>query len=278
MSRSGLACLRGTALAAAGALCAVLVAGGCGGASTEDLYARATRAAFELDHDEALALTRRCLEREPDHVKALILQGYCRYRLMTAEELARDCSPVVTPLEKAAQLAPADFVAQYYHGWMLFEAGQYGRALGPLERAYELRAQCPDREDNVLAMLSMCCVHQNLSRGRTYLQALRRFRGFERSPLVYNAIGVLNVKQQDYQGALAAFMEALNRDPNHPVVLQNLAVLFDERLQRTDEAMRYYARAIAARQALRDSSRQDEIRRRLKQLAAERRRPAGRRP
>jgi tetratricopeptide (TPR) repeat protein len=258
---------------------AVLLAGGCtGGPGVEQLYADATRAASGCRYEEALSLTERCLSQQPDHVKALILHSYCRYRLLTPEQMRRDSSTVVTPVEKAARLAPQDFMAQYFHGWMLFEAGQYGRALEPLERAYDLREQCPDRDDAVLVMLSMCCVNQNLARGRTYLQALRRFRGFERSALVYNALGVLNAKQQDYQGALGSFMEALRRDPNHAVVLMNLAVLYDERLQRPDESMRYYSRAIAARQAMRDTTRQDEMRRRLKQLAAEGRRPATGRP
>lgn len=252
-----------------------LLAGGCtGGPGVEQLYARATQAAYACKYDDALSLTERCLEQQPDHVKALILQSYCRYRLLTPEQMRRDTTAVVKPVEKAALLAPQDFMAQYFYGWMLFEAGQYGRALEPLERAYDLRAQCPDRDDAVLVMLSMCCVNQNLARGRTYLQALRRFRGFERSALVYNAIGVLNAKQQDYQGALGSFMEALRRDPNHAVVLMNLAVLYDERLQRPDESMRFYNRAIAARQAMRDTTRQDEMRRRLKQLVAAGRRPA----
>jgi tetratricopeptide (TPR) repeat protein len=252
-----------------------LLSGGCtGGLGVEQLYSRATHAAYACKYAEALALTERCLDQQPDHVKALILHSYCRYRLLTPEQMRRDSSTVVTPVEKAARLAPQDFMAQYFHGWMLFEAGQYGRALEPLERAYDLRSQCPDRDDAVLVMLSMCCVNQNLARGRTYLQALRRFRGLERSALVYNAIGVLNVKQQDYQGALGSFMEATRRDPNHAVVLMNLAVLYDERLQRPDESMRYYNRAIAARQAMRDSTRQDEMRRRLKQLVAAGRRPA----
>jgi tetratricopeptide (TPR) repeat protein len=276
MKTRWLAAMKFHALAIALILTVVAIAGGCGGSmATEELYSRATHAAFALDFDEALSLTRRCLDREPDHVKALILQGYCRYRLMTPEDRTRDSSPVITYVEKAARLAPDDFLAQYYFGWMLFETGDFGRALKPLERAYELRAQCPDGDDNVLAMLSMCCVNQGLDRGRTYLQALRRFQGFERSPLVYNAIGVLSAKKQDNQGALGSFMEALKQDPNNAIVLQNLAVLFDERLQRPEEAMRYYARAIAARQAMRDSTRQDEMRRRLRQLAADRRRPLG---
>lgn len=252
-----------------------LLSGGCtGGPGVEQLYSRATHAAYDCKYDDALSLTERCLDQEPDHVKALILQSYCRYRLLTPEQMRRDSSTVLTCVEKAARLAPEDFMAQYFHGWMLFEAGQYGRALEPLERAYELRSQCPDRDDAVLVMLSMCCVNQNLARGRTYLQALRRFRGFERSALVYNAIGVLNAKQQDYQGALGSFMEALRRDPSHAVVLMNLAVLYDERLQRPDESMRYYRRAMAARQAMRDTTRHAEIQRRLKQLVAAGRRPA----
>jgi tetratricopeptide (TPR) repeat protein len=258
---------------------ALLLAAGCtGGPGFEQLYARATQAAFDCKYDDALSLAERSLAQRSDDVKALILKGYCRYRLMTPEQMRRDSSTVMTPLETAVGLAPQDFMAQYFCGWMLFEAGEYGRALKPLEAAYELREQCPDRVDAVLVMLSMCCVNQNLARGRNYLLSLRDFRGFERSALVYNALGVLCAKQQDYQGALGWFSQALRRDPSHAVVLTNLAVLYDERLQRPDEAKRYYRSAIAARQLMRDPSRQDEIQKRLKQLAAEGRRPAGGRP
>lgn len=242
------------------------------------LYRQATLAAGAADFDTALSLTEKALQAEPDHVRALVLHGYCRFRLMTPTQMAEDASPVVTYMERAARLAPDDFTTQYYHGWMLLESGQYGRALDPLEKAYELREQCPEHLDSVLVMLSLCCLNQNLIRGRTYLQALRRYRGFEGSPLVYNALGILYAKQLDYESALTSFLEALERDPNHPVVLRNLAVLHDQFLQRPDEAMRYYARAIAAGQATRDTSREEAIRRRLRTLAEERRRPARNRP
>jgi tetratricopeptide (TPR) repeat protein len=255
----------------------ILVVGGCtGGPAFEDLYARATRAARDCNFDDAVSLTDRCLDQRTDDVKALILRGYCRYRLLTPEQMhnAYSNSTVLRDVQKAAELAPQDFMAQYFYGWMLFEAGNYGGALKPLERAYELKDQCREREDALLAMLSMCCVNQGLARGRTYLQGLRRFSGFERSALVYNALGVLSARQQDCQGALGYFMEALRRDPKHAVVLTNLAVLYDERLQSPDEAVTYYRRAIAARQAMHDTTRVKEITERLKQLAAARRRPA----
>lgn len=256
-------------------LALALLLSGCGTPeSPETLYARATHAAQACDFEEALSLNQKCLDRRPDHVQALILTGYCRYRRLSPDQIRRDSSTVISPLERAVELAPDDFFAQYYLGWMLFESAQYGRALKPLERAYELRAQCPDRDDSVLVMLSMCCINQNLARGRTYLQALRRFRGFERSALLYNALGYLSVRQRDYQGALGAFMEALRREPRSAVTLQNLGVLFDERLQRPDEAMRYYREALFARQGMSDSSRQEELTRRLRQLAEARRRPA----
>jgi tetratricopeptide (TPR) repeat protein len=259
-------------------LAVLLAAGGCGSApDAEDLYARATHAAAARnpDFEEAVALTRKCLELNPDHVQALVLHGYCRYQLMTPEGMARDSSPVITYVEKAARLAPDDFAAQYFHGWMLFEAEEFGRALEPLERALRLKDKCPEHEADVLVMLSMCCVNRNLGRGRTYLQALRRFQGFERSPLLYNALGVLYAKQRDYQEALSAFREGLRRDPKNAVILQNLAVLYDERFRIPEEAMRYYREAKRARQDMRDTSRQGELASRLRQLAADRLQPAG---
>jgi tetratricopeptide (TPR) repeat protein len=248
--------------------------GGCRPAETAaQLYSQGTHAANSADFGRALQLTERCLELEPDHVEALLLHGYCCYQLMTPEQMEADPSSVLAYVERAASLAPERFIAQYIFGWMLFESRQYGRALVPLEKAYELREQCPEHTDSLLVLLSLCCVHQNLVRGRRYLQVLRTYKGFERSPLLYNALGVLHTKQMDAEAALSYFLEALTRDDHHPVVLQNLAVLYDDHLRRPEQAMQYYRRAIGARQAMRDSTRQDAIRRRLKQLVAERRRP-----
>jgi len=252
-----------------------LIACGCGPSlSAPELYRRATYAARDADMEGALRLVEQCLELEPNRVEALILQGYCHYSLMTPEQLRDDASSAERPLEQAVGLESTNFMAQYMYGWILFEAGKYSMALEPLERAYESRdKEHPENEDSLLVMLSTCCVQQNLVRGRSYLQTLRRFGGFENSALLYNALGVLNVKQMDYKTALSNFMEALQRDEDHPVVLLNLAILHDEYLKRPEDAMRYYARAIAARQAMRDASRQDAIRNRLKQLVVDRRRP-----
>lgn len=251
-----------------------LLPAGCGsGRSAAELYSEATYAARDGDMEKALELLEQCLEQEPNRVDGLILEGYCRYSLMTPDQLARDASSALRPLEQAVVLAPESFMAHYVHGWILYEAGKYGMALEPLERAYALRHECPEHEDSLLVMLGMCCLRQNLVRGRGYLQALRRFSGFENSALLYNALGVLNVKQMEYTRALEDFMEALDRDDRHPIVLQNIAVLYDDYLNRPEEALRYYTRAIAARQSMRDASRQDAIRRRLKQLVAARRRP-----
>jgi tetratricopeptide (TPR) repeat protein len=144
----------------------------------------------------------------------------------------------------------------------------------PLERAFSLKKGYTDFLPDLLILLGRCCVENNLPKGQSYLQALRRYRSFASSPEIYNSLGILARKQGHYDRAREWFFDALAKDPDNAVVLQNIAVLYDVYLGKPDLARKFYVRSLAARQHIRDITNQAEIRRRLKQLRRVRLQPA----
>ena len=256
-------------------LAALVFLSGCRPVDVAAVYAEASAAAEAGEFTTAIDLTRRCLDAQPEAVRVLVLHGFCLY--MTARS-DRDRERALGCLHRAAGLAPDDFLAHYFYGWLLCENGQFGPAMEPLEQAYRLKEAYPEFLPDLLVLLGRCCVENNLPKGRSYLQALRRYRSFADSPEVYNALGILSRKQGDYADALSWFEQALEKSRDHAVVLQNIAVLHDVYLGQPEEARRYYVRSLAARQRMRDSTNQAEIRKRLKQLRGDRLRPASRVP
>lgn len=244
----------------------VLLAAGC---SPVDVGGRLRLAATEAgtgNWREGAELTRSCLNVQPDNVTAMILHGICLFELRQADE-------AVDILEVATAAAPEQFLPAYFLGWVLCEQGRFGDAIIPLRRAYEQVAQAPAVKPDVLVLLARCCLEQNLPRGQAYLQALRRYRSFARAPEVYNALGIMRMNQGEYDSARVSLLEALDKDPDNVVVLQNLAVLHDHYLHDAGAAMGYYRKALVACRGGVDGPRQGRLRQRLQQLARERLEP-----
>lgn len=235
--------------------------GGCAPFDMERTYREAAAHAKAGSFHLAASLSEDCLERDPDNINLLLLSGFSLYHLERYEE-ALETFRKASDLDKEEKNA----LAQYFYGWALYEQGNYGDAIRPLERAFRLRRQVEGLEPVLLVMLGVSCTEQNLTRGLGYLQSLRRYPAFANRPEVYNCIAMLQLKQGDYPTALNSFLEALRRDPGNPSVLQNTAVVYDQYLGQPRDAMRYYRYALAARQAIQDSSSQTDIRARLGQL------------
>jgi tetratricopeptide (TPR) repeat protein len=206
-----------------------------------------------------LQLARRAASQSPDAAAANVLAGISQYHLGHQDK-------AVDTLQQAARKAPDSFAAQYFCGWVLCETGNYADALQPLRRAYAMRKNNPD----LLLLLARAALQKNLKEGATYLQALRAYRDYRTRPEVYNALGVLWFGQGDYQRARENFLLALQYAPDNCVVLQNLAVLYDQYLGAPDRAHSYYIRALKAAQVGGDTARQEKIRERLRQLVRQR--------
>jgi Tfp pilus assembly protein PilF len=202
---------------------------GCAKYNPDDLFSEAVIDAASAHWDEALASTEQALRSDASHLPSLVLKGLCQHyvqRPVEAEETLR----------AAAELAPEDFAAQYFHGWILCEAGDHEGAMAPLRRARGLRPEHPE----TLALLSRCCLALDLPEGIEYLKALRGDPTYGKGPAVENGIALLHLSQGDMVQARNHLFAAIRRDPKSPVVAQNMAVLYDQYLCDLKEARRYY--------------------------------------
>lgn len=243
----------------------LLIGSGCTPTNVETTLQEALALASKAKWDLAIEQTEKCIEVAPKDITALVLHGICLYEAERKED-------ALEVLQQAVEIAPDEFMPNFFYGWALAGNEKYADAIAPLSRARELRNQHPDVLPDVLVLLAKCCLEQNVPKGKTCLQALRRYRDFAESPEVYNSLGLLQVYQGEYESARESFGEALRLDRENAVVLQNIAVLHDVYLGDPVKAQRYYLRSLASRQAAGDSRNQEQIRGRLKRLSRERRR------
>ena len=68
----------------------------------------------------------------------------------------------------------------------------------------------------------------------------------------------------------AYLLEAKDKKPRNPVVLQNLAVFYDRYRQNIKKALKYYRRCLQASMRVDDNERANKVRNRLRELAKER--------
>ncbi len=239
-----------------------LLLAGCALDDPQASFERAIVSAAESRWPEAHEQVRRALRARPRHLPSRILAGLCHHH-------ARQPERALDAFRGAAQDAPDDFAAQHFYGWMLAEMGKHGEALAPLRRAHELR---PDDVDT-LTLLARCSLEQNLPEGIDYLTRLRRFPTYQKAPndrLIDNNLALLHLYQGDRTRAKNHMLAALKRDPASPVIAQNVGILYDQYLGEPEAAVRYYAMALVNSQKVGDREREARLRRRLNELAAER--------
>jgi Tfp pilus assembly protein PilF len=239
----------------------LLVPGGCANYDADQLLAEAVVDAKSAHWDDALVKVERALRAQPGHLSSLILRGLCLHHLqddVKAEEVFRD----------AAQSAPGDFGAQFFHGWMLCEMEMYRDALAPLRKAHDLRPDHPE----AMALLARCYLEQELyGEGIGLMRKLIRDPTYGAGPAVYNGLALLYLWRGDMQAARNFLFAAYRHAPDNPVVAQNLAVLHDQYLGKPADAVKLYAVALSNSQKAGDRGRAQRLRARLQALSRERR-------
>jgi tetratricopeptide (TPR) repeat protein len=237
---------------------------GCSRVDPELAARQAAKAMLDGEYEKGVDLARKAARAVPDNPQYGVLYGFALFETDKKRE-AKD------EFERTVAAAPDSFVAQYFHGWVLWRLGAYGDAIAPLRNALRLKKGYEEQVPDAMVLLSRCCLEQNLPEGATYLQGLRIYRGFAEEPEVYNCLGMLHVKQGEYEQALRKFQEALRLKPENPVILQNIAVLYDTYFRDPKQAMVYYRESLVRRIQSKDPTNQAAIRDRLRQLARERR-------
>lgn len=238
----------------------LLSAPGCGSSDPDTVLRKAANSAAAGRWKEASEQAQKVVSKQADNVTARVLLGIAQHENRRSEKALEN-------LEYAAKRAPDNFAVQYFYGMLLFEQQDYANALQPLRKAYDLRKDNPD----LLILLSRCCMQQNLSEGTRYLQVLRRFRSYQNEPEVYNSLAFLWLSQREYETAEKYLLEAYDKAPENPVVLQNLGVFYDRYQQNIKKAINYYRQCVQQSNLVDDEQRAAQARQRLGELSQQRR-------
>lgn len=196
--------------------------------------------------ESALHTSSRCLQAAPDNMDALALTNYCLY-MLNNDKATTD--KVLFSMERAIVQNPKRFDLQYFYGWMLYRQGKYPEAIEALEAAYALLPESAARHNrdtrgNLLFMMGRSCMRSNLPRGMGYLQAARAYEPFAEWPELYNGLAILSLQQEKWEEAASWLLTGLRQEPNHPSLLRNLAVVYDNYLNRKDLASQYYEQTL----------------------------------
>lgn len=237
-----------------------------------DELALASQALVDGRYAEVLTLTEQVLRRRPDDLDALLLNSYC-LQLTATDRGAR--SKAIFNLDRATTLAPLRHDVWYVYGWVLYDNARYDdafKALGKAE-ALLLGLSAPTASErarlaDVMFLLGRCCMHNNLPKGLTYFQGLRRYEPYRQWPELYNSMAILSLKQGLYSNALGWLGEGLRFEPDNASLLRNVAVVYDIYLANPRLARAFYVRCLGALspEAAGAAGTREQIMRRLRQL------------
>lgn len=253
-------------------VCAALLLLSCRREQESNVLDEAYQALIDGRHAEVLTLTDQYLRQRPDDIDGLLLNSYS-VQVTATDRGAR--SKAIFNLNRATNLSPSRHDVWYVYGWVLYENARYDDAIKALEKADALLMglTSPGASDQALLasvrfLIGRCCMHNNLPKGMSYLQALRLQEPYRRWPELYNTMAILSLKQGLYSNALGWFSEGLRLDPNNAGLLRNIAVVHDIYLANPRLARVFYVRSLGAlsEDDPGGAKAREQIRQRLRQL------------
>jgi len=182
--------------------------------------ARTTRPSYiEPIYTQALTEHEHLLQRALDHHRA--------GRLGEASGL----------YQEILQSTPDDIDALYLLGAIAHQTGEPAHAVALMRRAL---AVAPDQARCYKILgLGLAALGKDEEAESSFQQLIV----LDDSPDSYNSLGVLHTKQERFDDAIAAFRQALERDPEHARALAGLGQAL-QTLARTEEAVPFLKRAI----------------------------------
>lgn len=165
--------------------------------------------------DGALADLRRAADLAPRQIDLHTAVGYVLLRLNRPSEAKVE-------LQKALDLDPEDFLANYHMGrMMLLSEGDFAKAAVHLERAVAAR---PDLTDIRFDLITAYRFMGDPTRASAQLRYLREVR--PRDPRISYADGLLAADRGDLDAAISKFQATIAAEPRLKGVREDLALAF----------------------------------------------------
>lgn len=239
-------------------LTAILTAG-CGGSKvpTAQLLTKSMTLTVEGNWKEAGELAAKAAKQDPNSAEASVLLA------LSLENTSR-IDDALDEINKAVELNPKLFIAQYTKGRLLFAKEKYESSIAPLKAALALK---PESTDTVI-LLAQASSNINSNDAAGYYAMLAKNARYKTRPEPWNELGIFFLSKKDYQKAKAYFRQAEKLAPGNPICTLNLAIINDQYLNLPAESVSYYNKFMRLTESNPgyDSVRQD-VSERLKKLS-----------
>ncbi len=225
-----------TCLAALVTITLAMLAAGCRrGVPVEEVFAQAVSIAEAGDTaswNEALAIMRQCMGRDPDDMRIRNFYVICLDRTGNKSEALQ------MALEYC-QTDPGNFLLCYLIGKLYFDRKEFAEAVRYLRQVHNIR---PDDHEDSLVLLAICAAELNLADGEEIFQRLAATEAFADSYLLFNDKAVWYLQNGKDQKAANAFTRAVQLSGRNPLVYLNMAIMFDHYHGKSKLALQNYRR------------------------------------
>ncbi len=174
-------------------------------------------AAVNGEWEEAKSLAFKAREQDEKDPNA-------RTMFALALEQCYDLDRAIEEINVAVSLDSSNFMAHYTKGRLHFKAETYEDCAAPLEKANELQ---PGNPQVLLLLARTYSILRIYNKAITNYVKLAKSKQYKDKPEVYNELGVLFFKKQDYKRAVRFFNEAYAKDSKSPTVNFNLGAFWD---------------------------------------------------
>lgn len=216
-------------------LCGLFLSAGCSGKkeNKSELLTKAFEHAEKADWKQSMKYSEHVLSQDKNDVSALLLT------VLAMEKSSGNENAILQKAEKAAELAPESFMAQYTYGRLLYRQGKYDRAAPVLKNARRIKAQSGTEDINTVILLAQSMAHVNPNEALSYYKILAKNNRFAKDPVIWNQMGFLYLPNKPDM-AVKFLKEAEKYGVSNPKIAWNLAVVNDSYLSNKGEAAVYY--------------------------------------
>ena len=147
---------------------------------------------------------------------------------------------VVNENGEAETVYPARALEDYAYALGLMDAGQSAQAAKALEKMVE---KYPDFSGPLTNLAILAAAADNMEAANSYLA--RALEVCDNCAPVWNQLGIQHREAGRFNDAEAAYLAALDSDPDYALANYNLGVLYDLYQARHEEAVVHYERYVA---------------------------------
>lgn len=206
---------------------------GCSQKNPEELYKNALYSANTGDWRQTEKLMAKACDLDKNKILYSTLHAISLKRIGKVDSAIRELKILIRKIDSN--------ILKYLCAKYYYDEHRYNDATKLLEDIYKENPH----SIKIVKLLAQCMSELHDSKGIEYYRKLGRYSNFKNSPWQCNNIGVLYAENYDYTKATRYIYPLYTRNKNaqNPIILFNLAIIFDERNMQS-KAIEFYKKFI----------------------------------